>query len=275
MQHTLIITADDFGITPAISRGMMDLALAGRVHRLSLLSNMPGTETALSLAVQSPHIPIGLHVNLTEGLALSGPISGVTDNQGRFLPRKQLLWRCLTGRIERKALRNEILAQLERITANGVKVWYLDSHQHIHIFPVISRELVQLAEKHGLKIRYPATGMKRPLENPAHLGLRFLLSLNPVPTGLRGNDCLSSIFDLPVPVCTLENYQRILQAVPAHEIHELMVHPYVTDTEGLAAVYPGQAGEHKQNFFRVAFEEFRALSALPPLVSGGNNPGSI
>lgn len=251
----------------------MDLALAGKVHRLSLLANMPGTDTALSLAVQSPHIPIGLHLNLTEGHSLTGQISGLTDHQGRFLSRKQLLWQCLTGRIQRKALRNEILAQLEHITANGVVVRYLDSHQHIHVFPVIAREMVQLAEKTGLKIRYPASGLKRPLGNPAHLGLRFLLSLNPVPVAMRGNDYLSSIFDLPLPACSRKNYQRILQAVPAHEIHELMVHPYVVDTEGLDAVYPGEAGERKQNFFRVAFEEFRALNALPPLVSAGNNPG--
>lgn len=273
MQQTLIITADDFGITPAISRGMMDLALAGKVHRLSLLTNMPGTETALSLAREHPQISTGLHLNLTEGFSLTGPIPGLTRPDGRFYSRKHLLGQCLTRGISRQDLRNEIEAQLERITSAGVQVRYLDSHQHIHIFPVIAREMVQLAEKTELKIRYPASGMKRPAGNIAHLGLRFLLSLNPIPTALRGNDYLSSVFDLPRPACTPENYQRILQAIPAHEIHELMVHPYAPDREGLAAVYPGLAGEGKQEFFRVAFEEFRELNAMPPLVSVANSPG--
>lgn len=260
MHPNLIITADDFGITPRISEGMMSLAQKGLVSQLSLLCNMPGTQRALELAKENPKIPIGLHLNLTEGDALSGHLTGLTSESSNFFSRKKLFLQLISGRISITQLEKEIKAQIERMEIAGISPAYLDSHQHIHIFPKISSIIQSIASEKRIQVRSPNPSGNRPFLNINHLLLRLLLQLNPISKQLAANSSLSSIFDLNQSKIQLQDYLSLIPQDARDTLHELMVHPYVRDHSGLQEVYPAITYRKKERFFHQAFQEWDLLN---------------
>jgi predicted glycoside hydrolase/deacetylase ChbG (UPF0249 family) len=260
MHPGLLVTADDFGITEKISEGMIALARQGIVNRLSLLCNMPGTDKAIELFQQTPEISIGLHFNLTEGKALSGVLPGLTDAAGNFFSREKLLVRILMGMISKKLIIKEFQQQVRKMESAGISPNYLDSHQHIHVFPVISDCLRFYALAKGLKVRYPNPLIQRSGFISKHFLLKLFLQINPLPSGLAASQTLSSIFDLGKDSIVLEDYPKILPSSPNTGWHELMVHPYVEDVEGLKNVYSPEKYQNKESFFKMAFQEWKTLN---------------
>lgn len=260
MRSGLILTADDFGITPRISEGMMSLAQKGLVSQLSLLCNMPGTQRALELAKENPMIPVGLHINLTEGKALSGHLPGLTTESLEFFNRKKLFTHLIFQKISLTHLEKEIKAQIERMEMAGIAPAYFDSHQHIHIFPKISGLIQSIASERKIKMRSPNPSGNRSILNINHLLLRLLLQLNPIPKQLAANNSLSSIFDLSQSKIQVQDYLSLIPRDTRDSIHELMVHPYVRDHSGLKEVYSANAFRDKERFFQRAFQEWDLLN---------------
>lgn len=260
MHPGLLVTADDFGITEKISEGMISLARQGIVNRLSLLCNMPGTDKAIELFQQTPAISIGLHFNLTEGKALSGVLPGLTDAAGNFYNREKLLFRILMGMVSKKLIMNEFQQQIQKMESAGISPNYLDSHQHIHVLPVVSDCLQSYALAKGLKVRYPNPLIQRSGFISKHFLLKLFLQLNPLPSGLAASQTLSSVFDLGKDSIVLEDYPKILPSSPNAAWHELMVHPYVEDVEGLKEVYAPEKYRAKEPFLKMAFQEWKTLN---------------
>jgi len=85
---TLIVNADDFGMTWGISEGIIQAHKAGIVTSTSLMVNFPGALHATKLAKQNPKLTVGLH----GVLSLSGQkkesidhyLSQLNSQLGRF-----------------------------------------------------------------------------------------------------------------------------------------------------------------------------------------------
>jgi chitin disaccharide deacetylase len=63
----LIVTADDFGLSPGINRGVIEAHREGILTSTSLLVNQPATEQAAALGRACPTLSIGLHLELDPG----------------------------------------------------------------------------------------------------------------------------------------------------------------------------------------------------------------
>src|SRR5204863_9488270 len=63
----LIVNADDFGLTANVNRAILDGHCRGVITSASLLSNGEAFESAVALALQTPRLGVGVHLNLTEG----------------------------------------------------------------------------------------------------------------------------------------------------------------------------------------------------------------
>jgi hypothetical protein len=263
--RNFFVTADDFGITKRISDGMMHLAQKGVIHRLSLLTNMPGTSHALNLAKENLSVPIGLHFNLTEGRPISDACKSLLSPSGHFISRGQLLPRLMTHSISRDEIRGELMAQFEVIRKAGIQVAYLDSHQHIHVLPLINKVFQEFAIQHSLTIRNPLPMGIRSSWNLSHVLLNLLLALNPIPGTLLANQTLASVFDLGKAAIEVKDYYSIKTQFPAEGIHELMVHPYVKDDEGLLEVYEQEGFKKKSGFLKIAYQEHEILNTIEAL----------
>jgi predicted glycoside hydrolase/deacetylase ChbG (UPF0249 family) len=141
------ITADDWGISPEVNSGILELARQGVIRRVSLMASCPYLESGLEELKNVPGIELGLHFNLTYGEKPLGP-----NGPGRFL----LDW-CQGGR-ERLAplAKDELRCQLDRLEQAGVRTSYVDGHHHIHLVPGMLRTIAPEIHRRGIKrVRLP------------------------------------------------------------------------------------------------------------------------
>src|SRR5437762_7908379 len=60
----LIVTADDFGITSGVNRGIVQAHREGILTSTSLMVHRPAAEQAAALARECPALSVGLHLEL-------------------------------------------------------------------------------------------------------------------------------------------------------------------------------------------------------------------
>lgn len=151
----LIVNADDLGRSPLRDRGILHAFTDGIVTSASLLANGPSFVSAVRDALACG-LPVGVHLNLAEGVALTGRIAGLTDDSGNF-PGKAALRDILgAGRLDEAGIRRELLAQVTRVRAAGVLPDHLDTHQHCLLFPALTALVAEVAEIGGIRaLRLP------------------------------------------------------------------------------------------------------------------------
>jgi predicted glycoside hydrolase/deacetylase ChbG (UPF0249 family) len=232
----LIVTADDFGIGPATSQGILDLARSGRVTATVLLVSSPHAEAAVRAWKRAGRpMELGWHPCLTldRPILPAGRVSTLVDREGRFYPLGTFLSRLLLGRMRREQIQAELRAQYDRFRELvGSLPSVVNSHHHVQIFPPIGALLAEL-----LSTQIPAPYVRRVREPLGMLALvpgarrkRFVLnSLGRYDArrqerlGLPGNDWLAGITD---PPCVHEEryLTRWLQRIPG-DVVELTCHP--------------------------------------------------
>lgn len=164
MTKCIVLGADDYGQAEAVSRGIIDLILAGRLTATSSLVNGSDWPTqARWLAPCRSHADLGLHLNLTQGSPLSPAFHAVYGKHFPSLGR--LLMQASLGRLSVAVVAAELQAQLQAFKdVLGFFPAYLDGHQHVHHFPVVRDALRQVYEAAGLKaLRVRVRSVYRPV----------------------------------------------------------------------------------------------------------------
>lgn len=146
----VVFVADDLGVAPGIDDGIGAAAAAGNVREASLC--VTGASVAGGVKIASAQgIGIGLHLSLTLGTALSGPIRGLTDGGGRFHGLPRVMAACSARAVDRDAIAREIDAQLRRLTELGVTPTHLNGHHHVHVLPVVRDQVFAAARRFGVR----------------------------------------------------------------------------------------------------------------------------
>ncbi len=144
--------ADDLGLDEAINDAIFDLADARKLQGASLMVAGPAVAHAMAGLRSRPGLKVYLHLVLSEGPPISAPaeIPLLVNGQGCLnLGFGQLLlaslWpRSQTSNLSRQ-LAIEIKAQILRFQSLvGAQSVLLDGHQHIHLVPLVWRELLKL-----------------------------------------------------------------------------------------------------------------------------------
>jgi predicted glycoside hydrolase/deacetylase ChbG (UPF0249 family) len=153
----LIIHADDLGLSPAISRGILKAIAEGVVTSTSLLCNFPESHGALTAALEAGR-DVGWHLNLVQGRPLTPPeqIPSLVNRDGHFHSLRGLMYRSLRGKLAPSQIKRELEAQYRVFSESGVRPSHVDGHLHTQIFPGI-REVIKvlLREKAIPFIRAP------------------------------------------------------------------------------------------------------------------------
>jgi predicted glycoside hydrolase/deacetylase ChbG (UPF0249 family) len=134
-KRPLIICADDYALSPEVSRGIRELALARRISATSVMASMPfWPSEAAALKDASEHIDVGLHFTLTDQPSL-GKLPVLAPG-GKFLSYKDLLALSLRGRLPEEEIATELGLQLEAFESSfGRAPDFVDGHQHVHALP--------------------------------------------------------------------------------------------------------------------------------------------
>ena len=113
----LVVTADDYGIGPPTSQGILDLAMQGVVQGTVLLVNSPHAEAGVRLWRRAGMpVELGWHPCLTLDSPVLAPaqVASLTRSDGRFWPLGSFLRRLVQGRIRAEEVEAEWRAQLQR-----------------------------------------------------------------------------------------------------------------------------------------------------------------
>jgi predicted glycoside hydrolase/deacetylase ChbG (UPF0249 family) len=110
----------------------------------------------------------GVHLNLTvfPPLQPSPQLKPILDADGSLSPK--LFKTQLTPQL-RRAIFDELTAQVERALSAGIPVSHFDSHQHIHTLPMLFPVLKALQRRFGIR-RVRSTINFRELELMVHPG---------------------------------------------------------------------------------------------------------
>ena len=213
MNKSLALCADDYGLSPAIDRGIVQLTQAWRLTDVSCLVNGPrwplaARELAALAVVRQGRVRTGLHVNLTEGRPLSAELASLWP---QFPPLEKLIVDAHLRRLPEAALRAELQAQLQAFEqGRGKAPSHVDGHQHVHHLPQVREALLALLAPRG-DIRVRHTGR---VQGPGYAVKRLLIegtggrTLGPKLIALRrhANTQLFGVYDFKQP-----DYRGLMQ----------------------------------------------------------------
>jgi predicted glycoside hydrolase/deacetylase ChbG (UPF0249 family) len=156
----IVLHADDFGMNPAVTDGILRGFDEGLLTSTSLLSNAPDADRAMDCwrqleaqrregglksaarrrRLDDPSQPFdfGIHLNLTQGFPLTGALypAELLDREGRF-PGIFTLFR----RLRRAApailarVEDELFCQVQFMFDRGLRPTHVNGHQYIELLP--------------------------------------------------------------------------------------------------------------------------------------------
>ncbi len=184
-ERFLVVTADDFGLTEAISDGIVAAHRRGIVRSTALLMNGVSTGHALKLRQECPDLEIGAHLGIVEGYSLRAKKSSLTDDlsylgDGYCLHRgwPEFIKLYLRGRIELGELEEELDLQLGRMRDAIGPIAFANGTQHLHLLPGVLEIVLKLMTKYQIPwLRLPDRSRRVPgsdRRRPQNLAMRAL-----------------------------------------------------------------------------------------------------
>ena len=148
------LCADDYGISPGVSKGIRDLVQLGRLNATSVMVLAKAFDRVEADALQALNagerrVAIGLHVTLT---GLFEPMSAdyQPTRHGVFLSLAEMMVRGQLRLLDRDWLTAEVATQLRAFVARfGRTPDFVDGHQHSHLFPQVREALLDVVKKNA------------------------------------------------------------------------------------------------------------------------------
>jgi predicted glycoside hydrolase/deacetylase ChbG (UPF0249 family) len=144
----LIVNADDFGLTPGVSQGILAAHRHGIVTSTTLLVTRP-IERGLLDRLLDTDLGTGLHVNLTLGRPLTSA-SSLTGDDGLFVREPHRV----AGDAKLADIAREVTAQVEAFQRLLARLpGHLDSHHHVGMLEPVRSVLLDTARAVGAPVR--------------------------------------------------------------------------------------------------------------------------
>ncbi len=150
---SVIVNADDFGLSPGVNKAVIRGWREGILTSASLMASGDAFQEAVTLARETPALQVGLHLTLVQGRSVLPPaeIPGLVDGTGNFTDNPVLAGvRYFFLKGLRRQLRNEIEAQLRKVRDAGISLSHVDGHLNIQMQPVVFDILMELAPLYGI-----------------------------------------------------------------------------------------------------------------------------
>ena len=161
--------ADDYGLCNLSSMRIKECLKNGALNKISVLPNMRD----IDFDNIENDVNISLHINLVEGKALSDvrKVSLLTDKKGNF--KHSFVGLLKLSLIKPKEFEKQVYEEIK----TQIIFWksmsednsiLIDSHQHIHMIPLIFKTLIKVLKEEKINVKY--------LRIPSEPVLPFLLA---------------------------------------------------------------------------------------------------
>jgi hopanoid biosynthesis associated protein HpnK len=261
-----ILTADDFGLHPAVNEAVEVAHRSGVLTAASLMVGAAAAQDAARRARTLPTLHVGLHLTLADGHAVlpRRQIPDLVDADNRFHDNMiSAGWRFFALPRVRAQLAAEIRAQFAAFAALGLRLDHLDAHKHFHLHPTVLSLIVRIGRDFGLAaVRVPAEpGLTQTrLLSPWLALMRARLRH----ARLASND---QIFGLAHSGAMDESrLLQIVRGLPAG-VTEIYLHPATESGATIAASMPQY--RHRDELQALLSPAVRAALADPTILLGG------
>lgn len=138
-----ILNADDFGMSNAFNKAVLDGYNNGFLTSASICANGEAFEAAVNEIIpECPNLSTGVHLNVIEGRSL--------QNNEKFNNNYLKLMYLSNNNSFLEELEKEFRLQIEKVL-KYTKADHLDSHVHVHAIPKIFELTCKLAKEYDIK----------------------------------------------------------------------------------------------------------------------------
>lgn len=237
-EKKFIFNADDFGMSKAFNRGVLDGYNNGFLTSASICANGKAFNAAVNeILPECPNLGIGVHLNIIEGRSLTkAPL--LTNKRGKFNSGFiQLLLKSNNHEFLQQ-VEYEFRTQIETVM-NYTKIDHIDSHVHTHAIPNLFKITAKLAKEYNIpQVRTQFEEMYFVPSVKKHINLKYpvniikILLLNYFTTGnkkiLKDMGLSTNDYLIGVGYTGMMDDQTIeygLKAIEGSAVAEALIHP--------------------------------------------------
>ena len=246
----LIVNADDLGWAEGVNRGIAEAHRNGIVTSSSLLANGNAFASGVELALATPALGVGVHLNLSDGNPVSPPeaVPSLLNDRGEFAGGPEsLLLRIARRNLRLKEVESEWDSQINKVKEAGIRPTHLDGHKHMHMLPGMFEIAVRLAKRHGIgamRVAHEGSTLRAALSTGAKQNSNVVMKQGvqarvlkllardakalAETAGIATSDYFCGIAQ--TGELTMEGVKRLLQNLPEGTT-EMMCHPGYMDEE--------------------------------------------
>jgi len=243
LEKEIIICADDFGISPGVSKGVLKLVEANKISATSVMVCFEDwKQEAKPLINLKNQIDIGLHFTLTGAVPLSSPkeIPSLVTANGELASLGQFIKKCFLRNINSEDVKKEFNEQFDSfVEFFGFTPHFVDGHHNVHQYPVVNKALIETFKEKLDGHNFYARNTSVPLNKAFRQGGNFLkifpISLWGTPyknlletSNINTNSSFMGIYDWKRPELFGKNFKRFLQA-SSNKNGIIMTHPGIPD----------------------------------------------
>ncbi|MGE5158306.1 MAG: ChbG/HpnK family deacetylase [Gemmatimonas sp.] len=270
------LCADDYGISPAVNRGIRDLIDRGRLNATSVMVVGPavGRDEILALqtaARESPRCAIGLHATLTAPFRPLSihfrPLDG-----GMFLSIPKLFRGGLSRRLDPEIIKAELKLQLTTFgELFGRAPDFVDGHQHVQLFPLVRDAFLEAVRELAPAAWVRQAGRPGPLHRRLNAPKAMFLDAlsarfrrQAARAGVAVNPAFAGAYDFAKKPDFSRLMHQFLEDLPDESV--VMCHPGFVD-DVLVSLDPFTDQRQREHAY-LAGEQFPALLAQKRVTLG-------
>ena len=255
-ERLLVVNADDYGRFRCTSRGILEAFEQGVVTATGVMANVDELDAQASWLLDHPGLDVGIHLNLTWGCPLDERLGRrLSRFNHRFPGRIQLLRALVDGSLTVSGVEAEWRLQIERLQQLGLRLTFVNSHEHVHMLPSLHRVARDLARHyevpflrfvrpHWREIDGPGAALRAALL-AGMAGLSRRSRAHPTSIGVIGTGASGRL--------QVQAVERLLRRLRPGTVHELMCHPGRMD--------PGEVDDARLHLFHRWEEELALLTS--------------
>ena len=149
---SLIINADDFGLSESVNKTILLLHKQGVVTSTSLIANGDKFGEAVKISQENPRLGIGVHLCLDGPFNIGKDYTTILDNTGQFFHKQKVIKNLKRFSFDVSEIYKEYCLQIEKILDHKIRISHLDHHHHLHLYFPALRMMIKAAKRY--KIRY-------------------------------------------------------------------------------------------------------------------------
>jgi predicted glycoside hydrolase/deacetylase ChbG (UPF0249 family) len=151
----LIVNADDFGINEVVTAEIEKQIEQGTVSSTTVMANGACLDEVKRFAALHPDVSFGIHLCLSEFDSVTKSEAmhraGLTDEEGRFVRMAIFRLKNLDEMNVRRAIYDELNAQIDVVSGLGFPISHADSHHHVHTIYPLREVFAEVLHERGIK----------------------------------------------------------------------------------------------------------------------------